>query len=392
MENETGKRERNGYIQELRARGCKNAVLQLAAEDLEYGLTKEQIERYALKNWKMERIAMFSKALRMTGDEDFLSLLEDGDFNAEQMEVLLRFMEKGMPAKQMKDAADSNMNPHDIQKALQKVYEAAKEAEKASEKEPYFIRQVQERIQDMVDGIGANQNYLMKVMEKLNSIDQIQQESDDVRDSFAAVIEQKERELEEQQSSNNRLAVECAQLRTKCSALLEKQEEFEKEKYNLLAEKDALLREKDHLTEENESLRKAGEDLEKQIEMLRAGGKQEREKSEEDTGQTVAVDNADYVVPVEGMRQTVRVERTASNGSERLLALAGHRFFKGKGKISLIKQLTGKGLNQAQMEQIKVAIQSGLDEEEVIDIINSGFNAEEMAQAIEIVVADKTYQ
>lgn len=74
------------------------------------------------------------------------------------------------------------------------------------------------------------------------------------------------------------------------------------------------------------------------------------------------------------------------------MALAGKKIFKGKSRINLIKELTGKGLNPEQMEQIKVAIQSGLNEQEVIDIINSGFSAKEMAQAIEIVVADRMYQ
>lgn len=44
------------------------------------------------------------------------------------------------------------------------------------------------------------------------------------------------------------------------------------------------------------------------------------------------------------------------------------------------------------MEQVRIAIESGLEENEVIDIINSGFTAEEMAQAIQIVMADKAYQ
>lgn len=367
MENETGKKEINGYIQELRAKGCKNMILQLAAEDLEYGLTKDQIERYALKNWKFERIQMFSKALRTTGDEDFLSMLENGNFSAEQMEVLLRFLEKGMSGKQIESVADCDMKPHAIQKALQKVYEAAKQTEKAAEKEPYFVRQVQERIQNMVDGIGANKDFLMAVMEKLDSLDRLQQGNDDVRASLAAVIEQKDRELEEQQKSNNKLAVECAELRTKYSAILEKQDAFADEKA----------------------------DLEKQIEILQAQIAKQTENvmvSEETTKTAGISGDTDYYVPVKGNRRTLRVERTVSGRQERLLALAGLKFFKGKSKVNLIKQLTGKGLNQAQMEQVKVAVQSGLNEQEVIDIINSGFDAEEMAQAIEIVMADKMYQ
>jgi hypothetical protein len=43
------------------------------------------------------------------------------------------------------------------------------------------------------------------------------------------------------------------------------------------------------------------------------------------------------------------------------------------------------------MQAVKVAIESGLSDEEVADIIDSGFSAEEMLSAIEIVVADRNY-
>lgn len=92
-----------------------------------------------------------------------------------------------------------------------------------------------------------------------------------------------------------------------------------------------------------------------------------------------------------GMAQRVHVEQTRRKSPEGLLALAGKKLF-GKSRGNLIKQLTGKGLNQQQMEQIKVAIESGLTDEEVIDIINSGFSAQEMEQAIQIVIAEKMYQ
>ena len=49
-------------------------------------------------------------------------------------------------------------------------------------------------------------------------------------------------------------------------------------------------------------------------------------------------------------------------------------------------------LSKSQMEQIQVAIESGLTDAEVSDIINSGFDVEEMAQASQILLADKMYQ
>ena len=88
----------------------------------------------------------------------------------------------------------------------------------------------------------------------------------------------------------------------------------------------------------------------------------------------------------------VHVERTLRKSPDNILALAGKKLFKNKSRVNLIKHLTGKGLNQEQMVQVKAAIESGLTDEEVIDIINSGFSAAEMEQAIQIVVAEKMYQ
>ena len=396
MDNDTSKKEMNRYVQELRTKGCKNAVLQLVAGDFEYGLAREQISRYAEKNWKIERMQQFSKALRLTDNEDFLSMLENGNFGAEQMEVLVRFMGKGLPAEQIESVADRNMKPHAMQKALQKVYEAADEAKKAAEKEPAFVKEVQERIDAMVDGIGDNKDFLLKVMDKLGSIDQLQQSNDDVRESLSKTIEQKDRELEEQQRSNNKLAVECAELRTKYSALKESQETFEQEKAAFEEKKEDIVRERNQLLEENKRLGKENEELEKRINELtehlpeaektvagqRMGNAEEQGSSEK----------TDYFAAVKGSGQMIHVEKTVARRPERLMALAGKKIFKGKSRINLIKELTGKGLNPEQMEQVKQAIKSGLNEQEVIDIINSGFSAKEMAQAIEIVVADRMYQ
>lgn len=396
MDNDTSKKEMNSYVQELRAKNCKNAVLQLVAEDFEYGLAREQIERYAEKNWKIERMQQFSRALRITDNEDFLTMLENGNFSAEQMEVLIRFMGKGLPAQQIESIVTKDMKPHAIRKALQKVYEAAEQAKKASEKEPAFIKDMQDRIQDMVDSIGNNKDFLLKVMDKLETIDQLQQSNDDVKESLAKTIEQKDRELEEQQKSNNKLAVECAELRTKYSSLQERQERFEQEKAVFEREKNGIAKEREQLSEENRRLGKEIEELEKKVSELT---KQLSETDNPVTGQSIGMatdkdvsGKTDYLAAIKGSSQMVHVEKTVSGRRERFMTLAGMKLFKGKFRGNLIKQLKGKGLNQAQMEQVKIAIQSGLNEQEVIDIISSGFSAEEMAQAIDIVVADRMYQ
>ena len=59
--------------------------------------------------------------------------------------------------------------------------------------------------------------------------------------------------------------------------------------------------------------------------------------------------------------------------------------------MRIIKAVAAAGLDKDQMKQVANAVRSGLLENEVIDIINSGFDAEEMEQAVEIVLAEKSY-
>ena len=85
------------------------------------------------------------------------------------------------------------------------------------------------------------------------------------------------------------------------------------------------------------------------------------------------------------------MEHVHRKGPENLLALAGKECFRSRAKYNLIRQMKDAELSREQMEQIRVAIESGLTDTDVSEIIGSGFDAEEMAQAIQIVLADKMY-
>lgn len=87
------------------------------------------------------------------------------------------------------------------------------------------------------------------------------------------------------------------------------------------------------------------------------------------------------------------IKKWRSQGfSKEMIELAGKKCFRSKAKYNLIQQMKEADLSKSQMEQIQVAIESGLTDTEVSDIINSGFDVEEMAQAIQILLADKMYQ
>lgn len=118
----------------------------------------------------------------------------------------------------------------------------------------------------------------------------------------------------------------------------------------------------------------------------------DRQGSNNSTGDLAGNDYFAVVRGRNGERNLVPVERNVRRKPDRLKSFAEKILGSGRQDSELIKQLTGKGLNPAQMEQVRMAVQAGLTGQEVNDLIDSGFSAEEMAQAVEIVVAEREYR
>ena len=92
-----------------------------------------------------------------------------------------------------------------------------------------------------------------------------------------------------------------------------------------------------------------------------------------------------------GSEIPVTVEHTAAPARDGFFSALGKKLFGDRKRMRIIKAVAAAKLDKEQMKQVAYAIRSGLLENEVIDIINSGFDAEEMEQAVEIVLAEKSY-
>ena len=355
-------------IVELKDRGCRDDVLKLAKEDLELGYPKELVAMYAEAGWQMDRCRKFSSIMRANSDGELLRLLAEGGFNPYQMQLLANYYDKGVAVAQLSDVGSKGLTAYDMEQALKLVYQANREAGAAQGKESPETEMPQE--QDV---------------------------------SKTEELCQREKELEEQQEINNKQASENAKLRTKVESLEKQVRELEQEKAGYDSEKRSILEERDRiyrknqiLLEEKEQLIADLEEVQKEKDGLEQSlkGKEDKEmvqaaKSSRDMG------NHDFVAAIKGRNGETRLvpmERMSRRKPEGIRAFAEKIFGKGRQGSGLIKQLTGKGLNPAQMEQVRMAIQAGLTEQEVGDLIDSGFSAQEMAQAVEIVVAEKAYQ
>ena len=285
-------------------------------------------------------------------------------------------------------------------------------------------------ISEQLSALSQNAELIEKVSKKLEEMPKVESaDEESIRKEYEEKLEQKEAELSIQQDQLNKLMKTKAELTRKLEQMQEENQsvsklresmdqemdEYRKQKNQILDERDDALRESRNLRKEMEEMKRTIGELEKQI--------QERDSRElerqllNQTYQTQSVEDVERTVPVNegvaeekkktpgwqagyqavvpnryGGTQIVQIEHIRKKGPEHLLALAGKKCFRSKAKYNLIQQMKEADLSKSQMEQIQVAIESGLTDTEVSDIINSGFDVEEMAQAIQILLADKMYQ
>ncbi len=230
-------------------------------------------------------------------------------------------------------------------------------------------------------------------------------------------LSQREKELEEQQEISNKRAAENAELRNKAEELEKQVRElgqeragYDSEKKSILEERDrfyrqnqTLLGEKEQLIADLEAAQKEKDVMEQRLKEMEetavSGTKTEPQATaaqhmvsgqQNKTGEVMG--NHDFTAAIKGRNgetHLIPVERTVRRKPDGIRAFAEKIFGRGRQSSGLIKQLAGKGLNLAQMEQVRMAVQAGLTGQEVNDLIDSGFSAEEMAQAVEIVLAEK---
>ena len=371
--------ELNQLLDNYVAQNFETDAIELAKEDLRYGLSSEQVDLYLEKRLSIAQMRQLSRAMRAGLNNDFIKMLKDGNFKCRQLEVLIDYHLRGIPMDAIMSKASKDMSAHAINKVLSEVLAKMQEAKESVPKQNEQAMKMFQKIEQMVSGLGENGNFLQQVMEKLSKLDVIEQGNDDVREKLAKSIEDKERIITEQQNNLQQAAKECAELRMQLDAILEEKKSYEKELSKTQNEINTLRM-------ANENLRKEKEEMEYKV------SKPDKTFEKEIVSDTSDMDYQINVRTPYGKKQMVQVEHHFRRSADGILALAGKKLFKHKSRVNLIKHLTGKGLNREQMEQVKVAIEAGLTEEEVIDIINSGFSADEMKQAIQIVMAEKLYQ
>lgn len=432
----------------------KDDVMNLVEKDLLYGLTREQTLEYCENSkYDIKQMQIYSNLLHRDAPKEIKVFICNPEFNSAQMQVLYEYYIKGVPLERLQEGIEKDDIPKHMselfQRYLKKIAETktGKEqktsanlnvndsslnndvpsenekmesdcAEKLSDKEvpasdsvtsddtpnskgendagekpdirpPVIPPEVLVLLQQMnqrLEGQGKYYEQMSGTLDKLNQ----QKEDDDVTKSLLEKYNSQEVLIVSQQEHLNDANRALARARADKEAM---EQEIKKLK-DLMAQE-----------EKGDRLPKVAE--EKKVSEKETEGKQiQLEKGENaDMGYAQNVYATQPIPPVpNGMipvyyqvpllqngrvLQQVEVERSTRK-SVGGVGIFSRLFVKKKSRIDLVSRLAAGDMLPEQLAQIRVAIEKGLYEEQLVELINHSVPVAKMKEIIEIAVLENS--
>lgn len=365
--------------------GFKDEVVKLFEEDIAYGVPAEQAKQYMKKTLSIDQQRIISQVIRNGYPMELITVLAENGLNYFQMQEIINAYSGGMDLEKVLEIANQKSNAYEMKQAFQKVIASMEEVKTEVESNPSEIPQeVTDMLKRLEDSLasGVSQDYLKRIEEQLRCLKQSDDSESEAVKTLKESIEQLERQMGNQQDRLNEANRHIREQENEIKALRKEKEDMLREKQEL--ERTVEMFEKRKKEETPVGMQKQATVMEQSI------SKPEPQKEAVYQETTIPVHYQTAIPTRSGTAIPVTVERLEGRPQRGLFAMA-EKIFPNKPVKNLVRQLVGKGLNREQMQAIKTAIESGLTDEEVADIIDSGFNAEEMLSAIEIVVADRNY-
>lgn len=381
------KKMADDFVGAMRAKGIKNdVILSRIQQDIEYGISKEQVHEY-LKKFKDENaIIVYSKCLRAGYSKEAIDIITNPKMNWQQMETAFEFYERRVPLETVKKVIDDDVPAKRMRDSL---LECVREIENQRDKIPADYEYVTELLADVqktLSSVTDDKSNYEKLAEKIDLI--ITAKKDDVVEKNLIreneLLNKEKVELESQLSGKQDLINQglktISELRNE---LINKKEEVRTlgEKLSVAETKLSETSKREDSTTSTfvqESLTKESV-TEKAIEINRA-----------------SVTNAVPVyVQVPIMNRGLMVEQVLVDNTKKktsgVVAILGKLCFKKKSKRDILRLVASGDLSVEQLEQVCVGIESGLDEMQLEQLINNKLEPDRMAKIISIAVMDNEF-
>lgn len=420
-------------IAQLKGERYDKLTLGLVKEDLEFGLTKKQIEMYKSKKLRYEHRREISNAMRQGVPDDMVAKFSGGRYTEQQISIFTDEFKEGFSADKLFEIMDSTPSGYDMKEACGKVKgKLSNTKEKAEESEPEEpVKKNAEADKENPDQTpeaalcGISGQDFMETMKMM-----VDTFSNTVRMQFER-MDKRDRELgkssldqDAEKLLNDRISDLERELRDSkkdLSAATGIVSEKEQQLKSMLSDLDIRNKE---LTEKDAEIKRLREEMEQMKSGTMPGGFSRVDAGSDAAGvsrdasvrndagttamgqtvqmqtgqqamvnqQTAGAGNTpNYTMNLtapNGTRIPIQVERTERKSPFGLSSLMSKLLPKGPAKTLLTRMIEGR-YSGAQLSEIVYAYDKKLDEAEVQELLDANLPADEMHGIINVVAAAK---
>ena len=375
-------------IQILRNKNIDSDVIALVKRDYEYGLTDDEIGLYLNKSYDIEQMKVLSKCLYKGVSEEMLTLLKESRIEAQKMQTALEYYEKGVPIDSIREIVKEDDTAINMRRMFDVILDKLNKAKEQIPKESEYVKELISQMDKVVEKINHQNERYDALNEKLSEIE-TSKDDEEVRERLVKENQDKDALINSQQNELNKASSTIARLR-------------------------------DDIEKKNKEMKRMGdriESLEDKIVIVATENKKEAEsKAEPQESQSVSQEDKKmvdtvavpknmqavangipvyYQIPVvDGSGNVVQrlpIERNVRKSSNSGVASFFARLsFKKKSRADIVRLVASGDLVPAQLVQIKSAIEKGLTESQLVELINNNISAEKMKEIIEIAVLENS--
>ena len=361
-------------------------VLALVLEDLEYGLSEEQVKQYYKKKWNIGQMKIYSRCLRGGYSDEAIKVITSENLSGNQMSVALEFYEKGVPLESIEAVVGRNDFPATMKKLYENILSEMKETKKITEDAPDYAKKLVDQISAMITHIEFQEKRYDALAEHLK-IFEITKKDEDVREDLIKQNAHQATVMSEQQNQIMQANSAVARYRAENE---QKDKEMKKmqDKVNALEEQQRIKELR--VADTNTVSTSASMPL---PEVVRMSESRVQEQQSAMIPQNIPRYGVPiyYTIPmVDSYGQVVQklpIERTEkkTGGIAGVFSKLG---LKKKSRQDIVKLVASGDLVPAQLIQLKSAIERGLTENQLVELINNNVSAEKMKEIIEIAVLE----
>lgn len=383
-------------IQILRNKHMDSEVIALVKSDYEYGLTDDEIGLYLNKSYDIEQMKVLSKCLHKGVSEALLTLLKDSRMAAPKMQTALDYYEKGVPIDAIREVVQKDDTAVNMRRMFDVVLEKLNKAKEQVPQDLEYVKALISQMDEVVAKIDHQNERYDALNKKLSEIE-TSKDDEEVRERLVKENQNKDALINSQQNELNKASSTIARLR---DDIEKKDKEMKRMSERIESLEDKII----GIATDNMKAAEVKNDAGK-TENAEDVADTKEDRTDKKTVDTVAVPQnmqavangipVYYQIPVvDGTGNVVQrlpIERSVRKSSNSGVAsLFARLSFKKRSRADIVKLVASGDLVPAQLVQIKSAIEKGLTESQLVELINNNISAEKMKEIIEIAVLENS--